>query len=144
MVASYDYTWQQGEDLLISLVYKLGPSGSEAPVDLTSYKLRMDIAGPQGDIITVLNDESITDTDPFTAGNQSDTSYEVTLGAAGQISINLSRSLTLPGSRIYSYVNANPEQKDFAYDIFLRDAADKQRKILQGTITVEKSVTKWT
>lgn len=145
MVASNDYTWQQGEDLTISLIYKLGPVGAEVPVDLTSYSLRMDLGGPQGEILTVLNDKTITDADPYTAGNQPDPApFEITLGAAGQISINLSRSLTLPGSKINSYINANPDSTVFPFDIFLRDPAGKNRKILKGNITVEKSVTLWT
>lgn len=143
MTATYDYTWNQGEDLTISLIYKSGPAGSEAAVDLTLYALRMDIAAPNGKILTVLNDESIADTDPYTAGSQADTNYEVTLGAAGQISISLSRALTLPGGAFERYLNANPAQTTFSYDIFLRDAGSKQSKILYGTITLVKSVTKW-
>lgn len=143
MAANYDYTWQQGEDLTVSLIYKSGPEGAEVPVDLTLYSLRMDIAAPTGKVLTVLNDEAIADTDPFTVGNQGDTNYEVTLGSAGQVNITLGRALTLPPNVIHSYINANPAINTFSYDIFLRDTGGKQKKILYGTITVEKSVTKW-
>jgi|SRR6478735_957188 len=143
MVATQDYEWNQGEDLVISLVYKSGPAGSPVAVDLTAYAFRMDIVGPNGKTLSVLNDEAIADTDPNTAGNQGDTNYEVTLGSAGQITINLSRNLTLPGGPFYPYLNANPAFVEFNYDMFLRDATNKQRKILAGTIVVSKSYTKW-
>lgn len=143
MAAQYNTTWHQGEDLLISLIYKSGPEGAEVPVDLTLYSLRMDVAAPSGKVLTVLNDEAISDTDPNTPGAQGDSAYEVTLGNAGEIAITLGRALTLPPSAISSYINANPAIKNFSYDIFLRDASGKQKKILYGVITVEKSVTKW-
>ncbi len=143
MVATQDYEWGQGEDLTISLVYKSGPAGAAVPVDMTNYAFRMDIVGPNGKALTVLNDEAITDTDPFTAGNQGDTNYEVTLGNAGQITISLARNLTLPGGAFYPYLNANPSQVEFNYDMFLRDATNKQRKIMAGTIVVSKSYTRW-
>ena len=144
MSTTYDFVWSQGEDVTISLTYKSGPSGAEVPVDLTLYSLRMDVAGPNGAILTVLNDKAIADADPFTAGSQPDNAYEVTLGSAGQITINLYRTLTMPGTKINSYINANPATTEFPYDIFLRDSSNKQKKILSGKITVEKSVTKWT
>lgn len=143
MAARYDYTWHQGEDFNISLVYKAGTAGAEAPVNLSTYSLRMDIAAPNGTVLTVLNDKNITDTDPYTPGSQADTSYEVTLGTAGQISILLGRALTLPGGAFERYLSANPSQSNFSYDIFLRDAGGKQTKILYGTLALVKSVTKW-
>lgn len=143
MAEPYNLAWDEGSDLLVSITYKSGPEGAEVPVDLSLYKMRMDISGPDGKILTVLNDEAITDIDPFTTGAQGDTNYEVTLGVAGQISITLSRNLTLPGGSIYRYTSANPSTTNFNYDIFLRDSSDKQKKIVYGTITVVKSVTKW-
>ena len=143
MADKFDFEWNQGEDYTLSLIYTSGPSGSEVPVDLTLYSLRMDIVGPDGKILTVLNDESITDADPFTAGNQTDSTYEVTMSNAGVIKITLSRGLTLPGGVFYRYINSNPATADFSYDIFLRDSTNKQRKIMYGDITVVKSVTKW-
>lgn len=143
MAARYDYTWHQGEDFVISLVYKAGAAGSEAEVNLSAYSLRMDIAAPNGNVLTVLNDKTVADADPYTVGNQADTSYEVVLGTAGQISITLARSLTLPGGAFERYISANPAQTSFSYDIFLRDPAGKQTKILYGTLSLNKSVTKW-
>lgn len=143
MAAIQNYSWGQGEDLQISLVYKSGPVGSEVAVDLTSYSLRMDIAGPDGKVLTVLNDKAITDTDPYTAGNQSDTSYEVVTnsGGTGGILISLSRALTLPGGVFYRYIQTGVE--DFEYDLFLRDSTGKQKKLIQGTISISKSITQW-
>ena len=143
MVAIQNYTWGQGEDLQISLVYKSGPIGEEVPVDLTSYSLRMDIAGPDGRVLSVLNDDAIADTDPNTPGNQGDTTYEVVMnqGGDGGILISLSRALTLPGGIFYRYIQTGVE--DFQYDIFLRNGANKQIKLIQGTISIEKSITQW-
>lgn len=143
MTSTYNYDWNQGEDLTINIVYKSGPTGAAVPVDLTSYKFRMDIVGPNGKALTVLNDEAIADTDPFTAGSQGDTTYEVVLDNAGGIVINLSRALTLPGGVLYPYLTANPAVVKFSYDMFLRDATNKQKKILMGSLTISKSVTKW-
>lgn len=143
MAEPFNLEWDEGSDLVISIVYKTGPTGSEAPVDLTSYKLRMDISSPDGKVLSVLNDESVTDTDPFTAGDQTDSSYEVVLGNAGEITITLSRALNLPGGAFYKYISANPSITEFNYDMFLRDASNKQKKIVYGTIEVVKSITKW-
>src|SRR6478609_1106893 len=143
MAAQQDFTWHQGEDFPISLIYKLGPAGSEVPVDLTSYSLRMDVAADDGSILTILNDENIADTDPYTVGNQGDTTDEVTMGADGSIQILLGRALTLPGGPFVKYLAANPSRNTFSYDVFLRNPAGKQTKILFGTLTLIKSVTKW-
>lgn len=143
MVAIQNYSWGQGEDLQISLVYKSGPIGGEVPVDLALYSLRMDIAGPDGKVLTVLNNASITDTDPNTTGDQTDTNYEVTMNEpdTGGILIELSRALTLPGGSFYRYIQTGVE--DFQYDIFLRDSVGKQIKLIQGTISISKSITQW-
>jgi len=143
MAASIDYEWEQGDDLTISLVYKTGPAGATAPVNLTAYKFRMDIVAPDGKMVSVLNDESIPDTDPFVAGATADTTYEVTMDAVGNIVISLSRAMTLPGGVLFDYISANPSNNVFAYDMFLRDGANKQTKILEGSITINKSVTMW-
>ena len=143
MAASIDYEWEQGDDLTITLVYKSGPEGATVPVDLTAYKFRMDIVAPDGKVVSVLNDETIADTDPFLAGSQADTTYEVTMDASGNIVITLPRTLTLPGGGLYNYITANPNQNVFSYDMFLRNATNKQTKILEGSITINKSVTMW-
>jgi hypothetical protein len=103
----------------------------------------MDIIAPSGKVLVVTNDEVITDTDPFTAGAQADNTFEVTMDASGNIVITLSRALTLPGGAFYDWINANPSQNVFTYDMFLRNASNIQTKILEGTITIHKSLTLW-
>lgn len=143
MAETWDFTWNQGADLLIALNYKSGPTGAAVSVDLTLYKFRMDIVGPDGKVLTVANDEAIADADPIAAGNQPDNTTEVTMDNAGNIRVDLSRAHTLPGGVFYKYITANPPVRTFAYDMFLRDNTGKQDKILAGTITVERSVTYW-
>lgn len=143
MAVTYNYSWEQGSDLVIALVYKAGPEGSAVPVNLTNYSFRMDIVAPNKKVLTVLNDKLINDTDPFTSGNQSDSNYEVTLGNDGSIQITLSRALTLPGGVFYKYLNAQDEINSFKYDMFLRDSTGYQRKVMEGNITLNKSVTMW-
>ncbi len=143
MASTYDYTWEQGDDLTISLVYKTGPEGATVPVDLTGYKFRMDITATDGKVLTVLNDEAIADTDPFISGSQADNTFEVTMDSVGNIAIVLSRALTLPNGAFYPYLNANPNQKIFSYDMFIRSGAGVQKKILGGSITINKSITMW-
>jgi hypothetical protein len=143
MAEPYNLSWDEGSDLSVAITYMSGPTGAEAIVDLTAYKLRMDISGPDGKVLSVLNDELITDTDLFTAGSQTDSTYEVTMNAVGEISITLSRNLNLPGGPFYRYTAANPSVTSFDYDIFLRDSSNRQKKIVYGVINVVKSVTKW-
>lgn len=143
MAVTYDFPWAQGEDKTLQLTYKSGPTGASEPVDLGNHKLRMDIVGPDGVVLVVANDEEILDTDPYTTGAQADNSFEVVLTGTGGITINLSRALTLPGGPFYKYISANPPVRTFSYDVFLRDAFEKQIKIMQGTITIERSVTHW-
>ena len=115
MAATYNYEWNQGEDLLIALVYKSGPVGAAEPVDLNLYSFRMDIVSPDGKVLSVVNDDAIADTDPYTPGAQGDSGpYEVTLSSTGEIRIDLSRALTLPGGVFYKYINANPPVKTFS------------------------------
>lgn len=143
MAATYDYTWDQGEDLTILMLYKTGLPGSETPVNLTGYSLRMDIVTPDGAWRYTFNSATIADIDPTTAGNQPDSTIESTLGSDGSISITIPRSLTLPGGAIYADISANPPLLNFRYDVFLRAPDAKQKKILKGQITVEKSYTLW-
>jgi hypothetical protein len=144
MAATHNYEWNQGEDLLIALVYKSGPVGEAEPVDLNLYSFRMDIVAPNGKVLSVVNDDTIADVDPYTTGAQEDAAYEVTMNNLGEIRIDLSRALTLPGGAFYKYLNANPPVKTFSYDMFLRDNNGKQKKVMGGTITIERSVTHWT
>lgn len=143
MAVTYDFPWAQGEDKTIVFTYKSGPVGASAPVDLSNHKLRMDIVGPDGVVLVVANDEAIADTDPYVSGAQVDNNFEVVLTSTGGITVNLSRALTLPGGPFYSYISANPPIRTFSYDMFLRDGFGKQFKVVQGTITIERSVTHW-
>jgi hypothetical protein len=127
----------------MSLVYKAGPTGAEVPVDLTGYSLRMDIALTDGTRVYTFNSDAIADVDNVAPGDTPDTTTEVTLGTAGEINITVPRSVTLPDGEAFQYLNATPPVLIYNYDIFLRDTADKQKKILQGQISIEKSVTLW-
>lgn len=143
MVAVYNYSWGQGEDLVLSMLYKQGPVGSEAPVDLTGYQLRMDIVTPSGERRYTFNSDPVTDVDPTTPGDESDVVTEAVLGADGTINITIPRTLTLPDGEIYADITGSPPVLTFNYDVFLRDDTGKQKKILKGQITVEKSYTLW-
>lgn len=143
MAATKNLEWAQGEDFLISMTYKSGPVGAAVAPDLTTYSFRMDIVAPDGKVLSVLNDDNIVDADLYTAGNQTDDNYEVTMSSDGEIRIELARDLTLPGGVFYRYITANPPVSTFSYDMFLRDFDGKQKKIMKGTITIERSVTHW-
>lgn len=131
VIPNYDFVWQQGEDGVIDMVYKQ----DSVPVDLTGYKLRMDVVGKVGTqtYTYTFNSDDIVD------GTLNDTVDEATLGADGTIHIVVPRSVTLAGGPLTNAIGTALE-----YDIFLRDTNDKQRKILRGTITIEASNTLWT
>lgn len=151
MAQTANFTWPQGEDLLIELIYKEGDTAETAvPVDLsTGYAVRMDIVVPNSKTrVFTFNSAEIVDVDPDQTGDQPDAEIEVPLssGANGtpNISVSVSRALTLPGGAIYSLISASPATYIFNYDMFLRNTVtDKQARILQGTITVEESNTLW-
>lgn len=150
MAQTANFTWGQGEDLTIALIYKEGTAGSEAVIDLSSgYELRMDIVVPSTkERVTTFNSAELTDVDPILVGAQADVTVESLLssgsGASPNILISVPRILTLPGGGIYSKMTATPSIHVFAYDIFLRNTvSDKQVKILTGTVTVEESNTLW-
>lgn len=141
-----DFVWQQGDDFVISMTYKEGPDAqSVVPVDLTGWSVRMDIKTTSGVRLYTFNSQSIQDTDPLTAGDQSDAVTEAVLGSDGTILITVPRSITLPPTgAIYQQMSSptNP-QTIFDYDIFLRSTTDKQKKILKGKVTIERSITLW-
>lgn len=139
-VPVYNFVWEQGSDLNIPLVYKSGPQGAETPVDLTGYKLRMDVSSAGARVYT-FNSDDITDLDGNGTGTDSDLIDEAVLGSDGSINIAIPRSLTLPGGVIYTEMAGG--KNVYTYDIFLRDLSNHQTKILSGTITVNKSVTLW-
>lgn len=129
-IPTHNFTWQQGEDGEISLVYKQNGS----PVDLTGYSLRMDVRNPTspGTVLFTFNTEGAD------AGGETDSGTEGTLGADGSIYIVIPRSASLGEGALASSVG-----QVLNYDIFLRDTNDKQKKILRGTIVFEESHTKW-
>lgn len=147
MTQTHDLTWPQGEDLAISLIYKEGTTTLDAVVvDLsTGYELRMDIVTP--DTKQRVYTFNTAPLDELTDG-VSDTNIEGVLssGAGGTPNINIlvPRGVTLPGGAIYSKLTTTPPTTFFNYDVFLRNvAANKQAKVLQGTIIVEESYTLW-
>jgi len=150
MAQTANFTWGQGEDLSVALIYKEGATGSEAVVDLSSgYSLRMDIVVPTTkERVYTFNTAAIPDVDPITSGAQADSVIEGVLssGAGGtpNITVSVPRSLTLPGGAVYTKYTENPPVTAYNYDIFLRNTvSDKQVKILTGTITIEDSNTLW-
>lgn len=136
-----NYVWDQGEDLEINMIYKQGEAGAVAPVDLTGYQLRMDIRknDVEGVWVWTLNSDDIVEDPSVDAPGETDN--EVTLGVDGAIIVQVPRSLTLPGGAIHAQLSTGATA--FAYDIFLRNPQNKQRKILTGLITVTRSVTLW-
>lgn len=150
MTTPQNFTWGQGEDLVIKLKYKEGADAQTAViVDLsTGYELRMDVVASDDKArLYTFNSASIADVDPG-AGTTPDTTIEgfLTSGAGDtpNIEIKIPRSLTLPGGEIHARMTGASPITSFNYDVFLRNtAADTQAKILTGTITVEASNTLW-
>lgn len=139
MVATYNWTWEQGADLVMSLVYKEGPDGSEVAKNLTGYSLRMDIVS-EGSLIYAFNSSDLSNN--YDESGAADN--EAVLGADGSINITVPRSLTLPGGKVYSLLMAaDGESIELNYDMFLRNQVGKQTKILKGVIEVESSYTLW-
>lgn len=150
MAQTANFTWGQGEDLPVALIYKEGPVDAEIVIDLSSgYSLRMDIVVPATkERVYTFNTATIADVDPILVGDQPDSVIEGALssGAGGtpNIQIQVPRTLTLPGGGIYTKMVAVTPITVFKYDIFLRNTvANRQVKILTGTITVEESSTLW-
>lgn len=126
---------------MMQYALSLGSESEPEPVDLTGYSLRMDIVTPSGEWRYTFNSDEIADLDPTEPGSQPDAVTEATLGPDGSIEIVVSRALTLPGGELYEDITNN--QLTFNYDIFLRNTGGKQKKVLKGTINVEKSYTLW-
>lgn len=137
-IATYNWTWQEGEDLVMPFVYKAGPDGQEVAVDLTGYQLRMDVVSGGNRLFTFNSD----DIDETGVDNVGPADNEATLQSDGTINIVVPRSVTLPGGAIAA-VFVGSEALVLNYDIFLRNPAGLQSKIMRGNITVERSYTKW-
>lgn len=149
MAQTQNFTWDQGADLTIQLIYKEGVDAASAVVvDLsTAYQVRMDLVVPSSKSrIYTFNSASIADVDSTTVGAQPDSVIEGTLssGAGGTPNINITvpRTLTLPGGVVYDQMQLNT--KLFNYDLFLRNTnTNTQVKILTGSVTVTDSNTLW-
>jgi hypothetical protein len=132
-IPTYDLVWQEGEDGQINLIYKL----NDTPVNLTGYKLRMDVRDASGGtLLFTFNSDDIVETPPVDVTGSSDN--EAVLGSDGSINILVPRAASLPGGPLATSIGTI-----LNYDIFLRDTTNKQRKILRGTIQLEPSSTKW-
>lgn len=132
-IPTHNFVFQQGEDGEISLVYKQDGLG----VDLTGYKLRMDVRNSVGVVLFTFNSEDIVGDGARDVSGTADN--EAVLGSNGSIYIVVPRSASLGDGPL-----ANAIGEALQFDIFLRGTNDKQRKILKGTITIEASQTKWT
>lgn len=122
-----NFTWPQGEDMVVELRYKEGPTIAKAlPVNLAGgYSARMSIVNP-----------STPDTIAKTLSTETG---EISLlaGTSGpNIVVRLDRSLTLAGGALVPPIS-------YVYDFFLRNNANEQVKILEGTLHVRRSVTQW-
>lgn len=138
-VANYNWTWEQGDDLVMSMVYREGPLGAETPVDLSGYSLRMDVVFGGSRVFT-FNSDDIDETGVDVVGPADN---EATLGADGSIVIKVPRSLTLPPSGAVYSIMTTSGVLVMDYDIFLRDPSGLQHKFMKGTISVNPSVTLW-
>lgn len=128
-VPTYNFIWQQGEDGEISMIYKV----NGVAVNLTGYNLRMDVKAPANG--TILFTFNTTDAD---TGGEETSGDEAALTSAGEIHVLVPRTASLTSGQLFGYLDTA-----LNYDIFLRDASSKQKKILKGTITIEKSTTLW-
>lgn len=144
MAGTKDYTWDQGADGEVSFIYKTGTTtATVTPVNLTGYTLRMDLSidgtNPATDRIWTFN--SADDAGPIPIDYPGAADNEATLGADGSVYVLVPRALSLTGGAIYTKMQAGIY--NFKYDIFLRNPAGKQKKILEGRVTIVPSVTLW-
>lgn len=122
-----NFTWPQGEDMVIELRYREGPDPKNAlPVNLASgYSAKMGIAS------------STAPTVPLTTLSTETGEIQLLSGTSGpNIVVRLDRSLTLSGGVLVSPMA-------YVYDLFLRNSAGEQVKIMEGVLNVRRSVTQW-
>jgi hypothetical protein len=129
-VPTQDLVWQQGEDGEIDMVYKINGT----PVDLTGYLVRMDVTAQGSSTVLFTFNSETADT-----GGETESGDEATVNDQGEIYIVVPRSASLSGGQLFNYLDTALD-----YDVFLRNTSNKQKKILKGTITIQKSVTLWT
>lgn len=138
-VAEQNWTWEQGADLVMSMIYRTGPQGEETPVDLSDYSLRMDVVYNGTRMFTFNSSDIPGDTSVDQVGPADN---EATLGNDGTIRIAVPRSLTLEGGALFDSIVPNSILV-LQYDIFLRDGSGLQFKLMKGTISVNPSETLW-
>jgi hypothetical protein len=156
MAQVQNFTWDQGADLKVQLIYKEGDTvNSAVPVDLsTGYSVRMDIvlvdpATNAKERLYTFNSDVVDDADWETPGDQPDSLTEGTLGPGSDtepnINITVPRSITLPpDGEVYQKLIGPNATNIFNYDVFLRNtSANTQVKVLEGTITIRSSYTLW-
>lgn len=137
-VPTKNFTWQQGEDGIISIIYKVSIDGAPAvAVDLsTDYAVRMDVRDDTSALLFTFNSHDIPSGGVDQVGSSDN---EGTLGSDGEIRIVIPRSTTLTGGAFINKIG-----QTLNYDIFLRDTINNlQKKLVKGTITIEGSYTQW-
>lgn len=139
-VAQQDYTWEQGEDFTLSFTYTI----DNVPIDHT-WQARMDIVpvtSPQTPVASLyaFNSEDLPDDPTLDVVGPEDN--EITIDDNGNINIRVSRALTLSGGAIAAKLDEGTTQ--YQYDLFVRDSSGgNQTKIMQGQITINRSITRW-
>lgn len=112
MAAIHNYTWDQGADLVIALIYKKGPVDSATPVDMTGYSVRMDIVAQSGQRLYTFNSAELDDVSNIETPVP-DTNTEFKLGPDGLIRLTVPRSITLPGGRVVPVTNRQSTSVEF-------------------------------
>lgn len=134
MTGVYNYTWAQGEDLKISLIYsQTDANGVNTPVDLSGYSLKMQIGLPNNP------------TPVYTVDSTVSASGTVSMDSSGHINITIPRTVLLSGGDLYDDVSGLSGKTNFIYDIFIKSGGSSPtyKKVLKGHITIDKSVTLW-
>lgn len=130
-----NFVLEQGEDMEINMVYTEGVP--PAPVDLTApgWAVRMDITAKSDNgmqHLYTLNSE------PVDVNGDTDENVEVHMGADGLISITIPRHASVEGGPLEQRLG-----EIVYFDLFVRTDQDKQRKVMEGTIYLRSSFTRW-
>lgn len=140
----HPYVWEQGEDLIIEVIYKVNDVAVEMTME--SHAVRMDIAPkpappvPTGPPIFSFNSDDLDDS-PLDEEGPDDNEVTFPESKPGAIHIKVPRALTLPGGAIGESLETT---RAYEYDLFIRDKiSNLNRKLLRGTITINPSVTHW-
>lgn len=90
-------------------------------------------------IISVV--DNLTLNSPGADDPASEGTDEITFSEGGLIRIAVSREKTLTGEIAEALTNATAAV--YVYDLFVRNPEGYQKKIMEGEITVKRSITKW-